>query len=132
MSTPAFKARVLLLDDSPSARSVMAHRLPAAGYQLSVAKDLAELSMHLANESPDLVLLDVMTPEVFGNDLVGYVRARVGPDAGIFLFSGLEQSHLEELVESSGADGYIRKVDGFLHVTEPLDAFLSARAAKHP
>lgn len=127
MPPPPVKARVLLLDDSPSARSAMAWRLPAAGYQVSLAKDLAELSAQLDAGAPDIVLLDVMTPEIFGNDLVGYVRGRVGDGVGIFLFSGLEPAHLEELVAASGADGFIRKDEGFARVTDPLDAFLARR-----
>lgn len=127
MSAMPVKARVVMLDDSPTTRSVMAVRLPAAGYHLTVAQDLAELAARLAAESPDVVLLDVMTPEVFGNDLVGYVRSRVKAGVAVFLFSGLEAAHLEELVEASGADGYIRKTEGYKDVAAHLDAFLARR-----
>lgn len=123
------RAKVVLLDDSPTVRKVVAFRLEAAGYQVKAARDVAELTACLAELKPDVVLLDVMMPEFFGDDLVGYVRGHAA-DTAVLFFSGLEEPKLRELVLSAGSDGYICKTDGFKDIADRLDLFFAQRRAE--
>lgn len=126
MSEP--KAKVLLLDDSATVRKVVSIRLAAAGYAAKVAGDLTEFAAALGEVKPDVVLLDVMMPELFGDDLVTYVQSRAGAGTRVLFLSGLEESKLAELVQASGADGYICKTDGFKDLAPRLDDFFARLA----
>lgn len=66
---------VLVVDDDPAVRSMVADVLDAEGYTVSVAADgFAALRMIQANR-PDCVLLDVMMPGIDGYDVLARIRA---------------------------------------------------------
>jgi class 3 adenylate cyclase/CheY-like chemotaxis protein len=61
-------ARILIVDDSPTNRDVLATRLATHGYDLSQAADGEEALAAVKTLIPDLVLLDVMMPKMNGFD----------------------------------------------------------------
>ena len=69
MSDKAAKPRVLLVDDKPENIDVLANML-GENYQLLVALDGAKaLELAGKEDSPDLILLDVMMPEIDGYEV---------------------------------------------------------------
>jgi CheY-like chemotaxis protein len=61
-------ARILIVDDNPTNRDILATRLAVHGYDLSQAADGEEAVAAVKTAVPDLVLLDVMMPKLNGLD----------------------------------------------------------------
>jgi len=61
-------ARILIVDDNPTNRDILATRLAMHGYDLSQAADGEEALAAVKTLVPDLVLLDVMMPKLNGID----------------------------------------------------------------
>ncbi len=68
--------RVLVVDDEPADRKLLADLLAAEGSQVLTASDGQEALECLRNERPDLVVLDLMMPRADGFDVVEAIRGR--------------------------------------------------------
>jgi len=68
------KARILVVDDSPSTVEVLERNLASAGYQVFTASGVAQAIEILNGTELDLVITDLKMPKVSGLDLVRHVR----------------------------------------------------------
>lgn len=105
-------SRVLVIDDSPMLVELTVRALTAAGYQASGAQDLASLEQKLAEGPFSLILMDVNMPEMFGDDVVEYLRRQKKVTAKLVLYSDISETELDGKTKASGADGYILKSGG--------------------
>src|SRR5690242_17974849 len=70
--------RILVVDDEPSVSDLLAYNLRKAGYDVLAAAD-GRAALRLAREQrPDLVLLDLMLPEIDGLDVCRELRKSSG------------------------------------------------------
>jgi DNA-binding response OmpR family regulator len=67
--------RVLVVDDEPTVREVVAGYLRRDGHEVSEAADGPTALDLLQSEPPDLVVLDMMLPGVSGLDILRHIRA---------------------------------------------------------
>lgn len=66
--------KILLVEDHPSMRELLKVLLEGEGYQILEAKDGLE-GVHLAKtERPDLMILDLMIPEIEGERVLQHIR----------------------------------------------------------
>ena len=78
MSTTGTEAKLLVVDDEPNIRDLLASSLRFAGFDVVTAED-GSGAFHEAQASrPDLIVLDVMLP-----DMDGFTVTRRLRDAGI-------------------------------------------------
>jgi DNA-binding response OmpR family regulator len=103
------RGHILLLDDSPLALALTQAALEAAGYDVSMALDLATFEMELRRQRPDLILVDVQMPEAFGDDVAATLRGLHGITTPILLLSNLEERELARRASEAEVDGYISK-----------------------
>jgi DNA-binding response OmpR family regulator len=120
--------RILLMDDSALAIDVAREALEHAGYAVTCAIDLAQLETELAEAKPDLVLMDVQMPEIFGDDIGMVMRTVRGIDAPIFLYSMLDESELAERARDAEIDGYICKRAGVTVLVDSVRSILGHAA----
>jgi DNA-binding response OmpR family regulator len=101
--------RVLIVDDDPSLRSVIARGLAKSGMECTAASSAEEAERALA-EGPgyDVMLLDVVMPGRSGFELLESLRAR-GDDTSIIFLTG--QQAVGERIRGLrlGADDYVVK-----------------------
>jgi CheY-like chemotaxis protein len=76
MGAVAERARVLVVDDEPIVREVVARYLARAGYEVETAADGDAALAAFDAESPDLVLLDLMLPRRDGFEVFEGIRRR--------------------------------------------------------
>ena len=72
----AGRPRVLVVDDEAANRDWLAHTLEPAGFNVMSAAGGDEAIKKARSQKPDLVVLDLMMPEVSGFDVVEALRAR--------------------------------------------------------
>jgi len=101
---------VLVIEDNFEIRENTSEILALAGYEVLCAQNGREGIRMAAEAIPDIILCDIMMPEVTGYEVLTCLRADSGTASIPFIFvtaSG-EKSEVE-LAMSMGADGYIRK-----------------------
>jgi DNA-binding response OmpR family regulator len=99
--------RVLVVDDEPTVREVVAGYLRRDGHIVSEAADGPTALALLASEPPDLVVLDMMLPGVNGLDILRSIR-QTGDMPVIMLTARAEESDRVAGLEL-GADDYVVK-----------------------
>ncbi len=124
------KHRVLLVDVAGASRAALAEALRERGFEVVAAGDLEELEAALALGGSDLLLLDVHLPDVFGYDLVPWLREYQRIDRPILLYSPLSSRDLQALVDGCGADGFVRKTGRPEDAATAIARYLTERAAE--
>ncbi|NCB51567.1 MAG: response regulator transcription factor [Clostridia bacterium] len=100
--------RVLIVDDEHSIVDILEYNLGKNGFSTSSAFDGAE-GLRLARESdPDLILLDVMLPELDGFEVCRTLRAE-GNNVPIIMITAREEETDKIFGLELGADDYITK-----------------------
>jgi excisionase family DNA binding protein len=101
---------VLIVDDDARLREFVRVNLEMDGYSVREAASAAEGLAELEEEPPDLILLDVMMPEVDGWEMLRRVRERHGVDAiPVIMFSGKVDERTTATAEERGAQAFIGK-----------------------
>ena len=72
------KPRILVVDDEPEAVELVEFNLKQAGYSVTTAVDGAEALKKARAQTPDLIVLDVMLPEMDGFEICKTLRQRGG------------------------------------------------------
>ena len=103
--------RILIVDDEKNVLRMVGYLLEQEGYQTSVATSGMEALEKIAAQKPDLVILDVMMPDMSGFEVCE--RLRKQPETirlPILMFSALSDSKSENQGFEFGADEYISKL----------------------
>jgi excisionase family DNA binding protein len=101
---------VLVVDDDPDVRQVVRANLEAEGYTVREAGSAAEGLASLEEAAPDLLLLDVMMPEVDGWEMLRRVQERFGLGAiPVLVFSGTVEERAVSDAAARGARGFLGK-----------------------
>jgi two-component system, OmpR family, response regulator ResD len=100
-------ARVLVVDDEPMVREVLARYLQKEGFAVEEAADGEQALSRFEAAAPDLVLLDLMLPRVDGLEVFRRIRERA-PTAVIMLTAKGEETDRVVGLEL-GADDYVTK-----------------------
>ena len=100
-------ARILIVDDEPAVTDLLAYNFRKAGYEILLAGDGRE-ALKLASEAaPDLILLDLMIPEVDGLDVCRELRKTSQVPIIMITARGEEIDRVVGL--ELGADDYVCK-----------------------
>ena len=94
------KPRILLLEDEPELRFTLQDRLMMEGYDVQIAPD-GRRGLKLYHESPvDLVITDVLMPEMDGLEVIRALRGIPSPPLIIAMSGGVSRD-LDFLVEAT-------------------------------
>ena len=98
---------ILVVDDEPTLRETLVDALEAEGFRVVAAADGREALTRFRAERPDLVLLDLMLPELSGIEVCRIIRAESG--VPIVMLTA-KDSELDKVVGLElGADDYVTK-----------------------
>lgn len=109
---------VLIVDDSPDLRGMLAFTLGDLGFSVREAKDGIDALTQLADHAPDCIVLDLMMPDMDGFKVLEAMRARkLAPDARVVILSSKDD-------ERALVRGFELKADEFF--MKPVDPDLVA------
>ncbi|MDP8299624.1 MAG: ATPase, T2SS/T4P/T4SS family [Candidatus Tantalella remota] len=104
------KMRVLIADDEPDIRLVLKKRLEQAGYEVISAKDGKEEVEMAVKKKPDLIITDIMMPEMDGFEATKALRSSLETAVIPIIMLTAKQDKNSELEGiDAGADDYITK-----------------------
>jgi excisionase family DNA binding protein len=99
---------VLVVDDDPRLREFMRVNLEVEGYTVRESESAEQALEAVANEAPDLVLLDVVMPGVDGWQLLQKLQELHG-SIPVIMFSGKVDEQSASEAEQRGARGFVGK-----------------------
>jgi DNA-binding response OmpR family regulator len=104
------KGMILIVDDSQVSIQVLSHQLQNAGYSISVAMDGKKALDVVEKDLPDLVLLDIMMPDMDGYEICRRIRDNEGTRMIPVIFLTARSSK-EDIVQGfeAGAVDYVTK-----------------------
>ncbi|MEN8692290.1 MAG: response regulator [Desulfobacterales bacterium] len=103
--------KILIVDDDPEVLFATSRIVKTAGYEVLEASTGLECMESARNNSPDLILLDVVLPDVLGSELCRQIKADPFFDGTfVVLLSGSKTSSDDQAEGLDvGADGYIAR-----------------------
>jgi class 3 adenylate cyclase len=122
--------RILVVDDVELNRSMLSRRLERKGFQVEMAEGGQEAIEKIGSTVYDLVLLDIMMPEVSGYDVLEEVRKTRSPlELPIIMATAKDQG--EDIVSAFklGANDYIVKPIDFPVALARIETQLSRKRA---
>ncbi len=121
--------KVLVVDDSLSVRKVVQRALEAKRIEVLSAASGTEAMEQIARETPDLVVCDVIMPDMDGYQICDFVKKH--PTLGktpVILISGIVNSTVLERAAKVGSDDVMRKPFAADELLHRIEGFLPARA----
>jgi two-component system, OmpR family, response regulator len=108
VTTTAPEARLLVVEDEPNIRELLATSLRFAGFEVHVAGDGATALRQAAEHEPDLVVLDVMLPDMDGFTVTRKLRGSGRLLPIVFVTA---RDSLEDKIKglTVGGDDYVTK-----------------------
>ncbi len=124
------KGKILLVDDEVDLTTLTQMKLESEGYECVVLNESANAFQVVKDESPDVVILDIMMPEVTGFELCRRIRRDpITYQVPILIFSALGQE--PEILHGleQGADGYMVKPFDPAKLTETVEGLMDLAQA---
>ncbi len=111
---------ILVVEDEPTLRETLADALESDGFRVLAAADGREALATFRAERPDLILLDLMLPELSGIEVCRIIRAESG--VPIVMLTA-KDSELDKVVGLElGADDYVTKPFSLRELTARIRA----------
>lgn len=108
----AFAHRILIVEDEPEILEALAHSFNKEGYSVLRAEDGLTACRIIGSEKPDLILLDIMLPDLDGWEVCKLLRQH--PDASVatvpvIMLTALNAPHDKYRGLGLGADAFLPK-----------------------
>jgi two-component system, OmpR family, alkaline phosphatase synthesis response regulator PhoP len=117
--------RVLLVDDDQDILDLLKYNLEKEGYEIK-ALATSEKTMETACKFlPDLIILDIMMPEINGVNLCRELRRLEDfKNTYIFFLTARSESYYQHAAYDTGGDDYIEKIIGLKSLTKKINSVL--------
>jgi two-component system phosphate regulon response regulator PhoB len=104
------KQRILVVDDEPEAVELVEFNLKQAGYAVTTAADGAEALKKARTQTPDLIVLDVMLPEMNGFEICKALRLDPATAKVPIIMLTAKAAEIDRVLGLElGADDYLTK-----------------------
>jgi two-component system cell cycle sensor histidine kinase/response regulator CckA len=118
--------RILVVDDEPRMRESLQSLLSRHGYQVATADSGRQALKALSSGGFDLVLLDVMLPDLDGHGVLAHIRQHL-PDILVIMISGFASIEAAVAALKNGAFDFIRKPAEHEELIKRVDNALDRR-----
>ncbi len=120
------RARLLLVDDEPQFREMLAEYLGGEGFEVLEAGSGEEALPQVASARPDIVLLDLMMNGIGGLETLRRIRS-MRPETCVIMVTAVDDLDVARSALAAGAADYVTKpftfeyLDAVLHIHVPVD-----------
>lgn len=115
--------KILLVDDDPALVEGLSYSLKREGYEVAVAADGLRALECVREEQPDLVILDIMLPQLDGFEVCRILRA-AGAKVPILMLTAKTEEVDKVVGLELGADDYLTKPFGLRELVARIRALL--------
>ena len=123
--------KILIVDDEPILVDTIAYNLQQAGYHVTTAADGASALEAARRETPDLVILDILLPEMDGLEVCRQLRRENNTATTPIMMLTAKGEEIDKVVGLEvGADDYVTKPFGRRELLARVRALL--RRADYP
>ncbi|MEO8573975.1 MAG: response regulator [Pyrinomonadaceae bacterium] len=120
---------ILVVDDSPTVRKLLAGKLEKSGHTVVCANDGVEALERLVHFVPDLVLLDIAMPRMDGYQVCKQIRSNEATrDVTVVMISGKDGFFDKVRGRMAGTTGYITKPFGPETLMKAVEMYLTGEA----
>ncbi|HEV1998133.1 MAG TPA: response regulator [Candidatus Dormibacteraeota bacterium] len=115
------RPRLIVVEDEPALRKVLAMRLNIDGFDVATASDGREALALMRVERPDLVLTDLMMPGMDGAELTSVIKA--DPELKhipVMVLTALKEQRERDHLMALGADAFAAKPYDSAELTEKI------------
>ncbi|MDH5383515.1 MAG: response regulator, partial [Candidatus Aminicenantes bacterium] len=118
MNQSIYKRKILIVDDDPTSLKILESMLPSEKYEIIIATNGKEALQAAFDQLPDLVLLDIMMPDMDGFDVTRTIkRDPRTKDTPVILVTALDDPENKVTGLEAGAEELLNKP---VHSTELL------------
>jgi DNA-binding response OmpR family regulator len=120
---------ILVVEDDKLSQNIISRILKTRNYKVSTAANGKIAIQMMEKQTPDLVLLDVMMPEVSGMDTLKWIKSN-HPDVPVIMLSCLDQQgKAAKEAKALGAVDFIGKPPDFQLLLEKIEKILAQGSA---
>ncbi|PCI19064.1 response regulator [Candidatus Wolfebacteria bacterium] len=102
--------KILIVEDDSFLQGLASRKLSTQGYEILIASNSSEGFKVLEDQKPDLILLDLLLPEVDGFEFLEKIRANEAQkDIPVIVFSNLSEEKDIERAQGLGIVDYMVK-----------------------
>jgi two-component system phosphate regulon response regulator PhoB len=126
--------RVLVVEDEPDLRELLTYNLSAAGFNVQATENGADGLAAVQRFAPDVVLLDLMLPDIPGTEVCRRIRGgEAGPRQPAVMMLTAKGEEIDRVVGFElGADDYVVKPFSVRELVLRVGAILRARRPVTP
>ena len=125
--------KILIIDDDSETLRLISLMLQRQGYQTITGHNGDEGVVFAKHELPDLIILDIMMPEVNGYTVAKHLRAEPATsEIPILMFTAKSQIDDKVAGFEAGADDYLTKPVHPVELVAHIKALLTRRASRQP
>ncbi len=121
--------KVLVVDDEPSIRDLLSRQLRFAGFSVAAVGNGNEAVLAAEKAAPDIILLDVMLPDMNGFSVTKAIRAK-GINVPVLFLSARDEEADRVTGLTVGGDDYVTKPFGLDEVVARIHAILRRTKTK--
>lgn len=126
----ALQKTVMIIEDEPDAAEMFAEMMRVNGFKVIKMFSSTPAIPMLAQEKPDLLILDIMMPDISGLEVLRFMRRE--PDLAkipvIVVSAKSMPSDIKDGIEA-GASIYLTKPVGFLDLKQAVESVISNQSA---
>ncbi len=123
-SKRSVRTHILIVEDDPSTAGMLKELLESSGYQVLIAGSGAHAKAMADEFRPDLIILDLMLPDMDGLVLCSELRSQAQTDIPIIVCSGTSRKRDAILALRLGADDFISKPFDIYDLEARIEAVL--------
>ncbi len=125
---PASKSTIMVVDDNPDNVTIVKTLLEGKGFKVQSAYSGEEVFILLSKEKPNLILLDLMMPQMDGMEVLVRVRRNPGTKSvPVILLTGKVNDEDVYRGYNFGADYYVKKPFDTFNLLAGINLLLGGR-----
>lgn len=116
------KKTILAVDDDPKQLELLGAKLAQENYRLIVTQSGEEALKTIKMEKPDLVLLDILMPNMDGLATLKQIK-KLDPDIAVVMVTSVYDNEEGKRCFEAGASEYVTKPVDFEHLKQVIACF---------